>query len=255
MDTMMQVTWWDKFLSPLPFMPWIPGLLVLLAAAAWALIKAINARMTPGYDIGQTIRQNPIAVAIFWGAIIGVSLLVLGSFMERAAFGSDRWDGQFRRWTVHWFGDTVDWRQFKAQAMTESALRPHVCSHVGACGLMQIMPGTAAQLGVDPLRPRQAIMGGIRYDRQLYDKWRAPRPHGERLAFTYASYNAGLGHVLRWQRRALRVLDCDANRWPCLLPLVWTEPRQYVERIGRWCIRYGGWGCYTPPAVEAGRGG
>lgn len=82
----------------------------------------------------------------------------------------------------------VDPDLLAAVAWTESAFNPNAVSHAGALGLMQIMPGTAAGLGVDPLDPVGAVDGAARYLRQQMNRF------GDvRLAL--AAYNAGPGAV------------------------------------------------------------
>lgn len=82
----------------------------------------------------------------------------------------------------------VDPDLLAAVAWTESSFQPDVVSHAGAIGLMQIMPGTAGDLGVDPRDPAQAIDGAARYLRDAFDQF------GDvRLAL--AAYNAGPGAV------------------------------------------------------------
>lgn len=66
----------------------------------------------------------------------------------------------------------------------ESGWKADAESHKGAIGLAQLMPETAARLGVDPADPRQNLEGGARYLRQQYDRF-----HNWRLAL--AAYNAG----------------------------------------------------------------
>jgi soluble lytic murein transglycosylase-like protein len=67
-------------------------------------------------------------------------------------------------------------------------------SPVGALGLMQLMPDVAAELGaIDPMDPRQNVMAGARYLRQLLDAHRGD----VRLAL--ASYNAGPGNVAKYR--------------------------------------------------------
>ena len=65
-------------------------------------------------------------------------------------------------------------------------------SPVGAAGLMQLMPGTAKQLGVTNVRdPQQNIMAGVNYLRQQYDKFK-------RWDHALAAYNAGPGAVEKY---------------------------------------------------------
>lgn len=76
-----------------------------------------------------------------------------------------------------------------AIVQTESGARPHRISFAGAMGPAQLMPGTAARLGVkDPFDPSEAIDAGARYLKTQLDTF-----HDVRLAV--AAYNAGPGAV------------------------------------------------------------
>ena len=63
-------------------------------------------------------------------------------------------------------------------------------SRAGAIGVMQLMPRTAKELGVDPYNPQENIMGGVTYLKKLYDKYQDPH-------LTLMAYNAGPGRLDR----------------------------------------------------------
>jgi len=88
----------------------------------------------------------------------------------------------------------LDPRIIRAVMQAESAFNAMAVSPLGALGLMQLMPGVAKDLGVsDPLDPRQNIMAGAKYLKQLLDA----NDGNVRLAL--ASYNAGPGNVAKYR--------------------------------------------------------
>lgn len=73
----------------------------------------------------------------------------------------------------------------------ESGWNPNAESAKGALGLAQLMPDTAARLGVDPLDPQENLEGGARYLRLQYDRFRSWK-------LALAAYNAGPEAVVKY---------------------------------------------------------
>ncbi|MEM8743438.1 MAG: lytic transglycosylase domain-containing protein [Pseudomonadota bacterium] len=105
-------------------------------------------------------------------------------------------------------------RWIRAVMQAESAGNARAVSSTGAMGLMQIMPGTWAELradhgfGSDPFDRRENILAGAAYLRQMYDQFGAPG--------FLAAYNAGPGRYAEHLRTG-RTLPRETRRYVAVL--------------------------------------
>lgn len=94
---------------------------------------------------------------------------------------------------------------------SESGGDPNAVSPAGAVGLMQLMPGTAADLGVDPWDPEQNIEGAVRYLSIMLSTFGS-------IDLALVAYNAGPGFAQRY-------LDGRVE--------LGAETRSFLIRVGR----------------------
>ena len=137
-----------------------------------------------------------------------------------------------------------------AQLEAESAFDPMAESPVGALGLAQFMPPTAAEefpltdppcADVDRTDPVCSARAQARYMRRVA-QWVDDR--GD-LHLAAAGYNAGAGHIAKQQRACAAAMGCDPGRWFgnvekfCMRP-EWAcrESRTYLQRIAEHSRRY-----------------
>lgn len=107
-----------------------------------------------------------------------------------------------------------DWRLLAAIVYIESGFDPEAESQVGAYGLMQLLPETAALFKVnDYTLPDSNVYAGVMYLKYLNDMFvQYPMDSWERIKFTLAAYNAGAGHVLDAMRLAEKY-GKDPHKW------------------------------------------
>jgi soluble lytic murein transglycosylase-like protein len=114
----------------------------------------------------------------------------------------------------------LDPKLLRAVAYTESRGRPDAVSPKGARGVMQLMPRTAAALGVDPGSTESNIAGGAAYLAQQIGRFQS-------VPLGLAAYNAGPGAVVRWggippYRETRAYVASVVRRWQgsALLPAI-----------------------------------
>ncbi len=120
------------------------------------------------------------------------------------------YDDLVRNWASKY---DFDWRLLVAQMFQESRFDPKAKSNAGALGLMQVLPSTAKQFGITDLHnPALGVQAGVRYMDWVRDRFPQELPVTDRMWFSLASYNAGLGHVIDARRLAAKQ-GWDRNRW------------------------------------------
>lgn len=130
----------------------------------------------------------------------------------------------------------LDWRLMAAQCYQESTFDPNAKSWAGACGLMQIMPGTADHLGLSRsslFNPEQNIAASAKYMQELGEHF-ADVPISERVWFQLASYNGGFHHI-RDAMALARKHGRNANSWGEVSEFVLklSYPQYYNDPIVR----------------------
>ena len=132
-----------------------------------------------------------------------------------------------------------------AQGYQESTLDQNKKSHVGAIGVMQIMPATGSGLGVGDIKDLEAnIHGGTKYMDQLMSKYfqDASFQDQDRTLFAFASYNAGPGNMSKMRKEAAK-RGLDPDKWFNNVEIVTAEKigmetTTYVRNIFKYYVSY-----------------
>lgn len=133
----------------------------------------------------------------------------------------------------------MDWRLMAAQCYQESCFDPQAKSWAGACGLMQIMPATAAHLGLPMSQvhePEANVAAAARYMAELQGHFSDIGDPAQRILFALAAYNGGFHHVRDAMTLARKHGRNSHN---------WGEVREFVLRLSQP-------GYYTDPVVKYG---
>ena len=121
------------------------------------------------------------------------------------------WDDMVHKWAGHY---GFDWRLVVAQMYQESRFDPNARSFAGASGLLQVMPRTGKAHGFEDLDdPETGLQAGLAYLSWVRDRFAKSSVHpDQRMWFTLAAYNAGVGHV-RDARRIAEKEGLDPDIW------------------------------------------
>jgi hypothetical protein len=133
---------------------------------------------------------------------------------------------------------SIEWKLVMAIIASESGGDPSAVSPAGAVGLMQLMPETATDLGVDPWDPEQNVDGAVRYLSMLLSTFGS-------VDLTLIAYNAGPGFAQRYREGAVEL---------------GAETREFLIRVGRFVEpsillpgTHGGGAGLEPSASSGGR--
>jgi membrane-bound lytic murein transglycosylase MltF len=132
-----------------------------------------------------------------------------------------------------------------AQGYQESTLDQSKKSHVGAIGVMQVMPATGKELAVGDISVTESnIHAGSKYMDQLMTRYFADANFSaqNRTLFAFASYNAGPGNIAKMRKEAAK-RGLDPDKWfnnveTVTAEKIGMEPTTYVRNIFKYYVSY-----------------
>ena len=148
----------------------------------------------------------------------------------------------FRKYGAEYSFDPL---MLAAQGYQESKLNQSARSHVGAIGVMQLMPATGKELAVGDIRLLEPnVHGGAKYMDQLMTRYFTDAKFDEqnRSLFAFAAYNAGPGRI-RQMRELAAQRGLDPDRWFNNVEIVTAEKvgmetTTYVRNIYKYYVTY-----------------
>jgi soluble lytic murein transglycosylase-like protein len=170
-------------------------------ATAVLLCGSLLGTVAPACAYHRAVPATPAAIAVYATVLQHINPQMPGwesrDLARRVLVNAERW--------------RIDANMLVAIVTVESRWHTHAVSSAGAIGLGQLMPGTAARLGVNPRDPKQNISGAARYLRGLMQRFGT-----KRYSLVFAAYNAGPKAVKEYggippfdetQTYVVRVLD------------------------------------------------
>lgn len=149
-----------------------------------------------------------------------------------------------------------DWKLLAALCYCESKFNPNVRSHMGAMGLMQLVPKSAAKFGLSSgnyYDPEANIRAGVQLIKHLNMVYSNVPAQEERIKFILASYNAGAAHIKDAQKLAAKY-GANPGVWDGNVELYMrklSEPKYYNDPVCRYGYFKGGRVCgYVDRVLE-----
>jgi hypothetical protein len=187
-----------------PTGPIVRRTIARLLATAVLVVLWVFGTKAPAFASHRVVPATPAAIAVYSRVLrhINPQLPAWESrdLARRVLVNAERW--------------RIDANMLVAIVTVESSWHTHAISSAGAIGLGQLMPGTAALLGVNPHDPKQNLSGAARYLRGLMQRF------GTHYRLVFAAYNAGPKAVNEYggippyeetQDYVIRVLDTWAR--------------------------------------------
>ena len=147
----------------------------LLAGTAFACALLLST-VAPARAYHRVVPATPAAIAVYSTVLRHINPQMPGwqsrDLARRVLVNAERW--------------RIDANMLVAIVTVESRWHTHALSPAGAIGLGQLMPGTAALLGVNPRDPKQNLSGAARYLRGLEQRFGS-----KHYSLVFAAYNAG----------------------------------------------------------------
>jgi membrane-bound lytic murein transglycosylase MltF len=206
-------------------------------------------KVREGGSVGWAFRENSPQLAAIVNEFLTTQRNTMGSVSQRLVAYQKRMkalknptaesDWQRFEKAVEFFkiyGERYqfDYLMVTAQGFQESGLNQNAKSHVGAIGIMQIMPATGKELGVGDIKQAEAnVHGGIKYMRQLIDRYFPDADFDEtnRTLFAFAAYNAGPSRIAKLRKEA-EAEGLDHDKWFNNVELI------AAKRVGQETVGY-----------------
>lgn len=214
-----------------------------------------------GGNLGWAVRRNNPKLLASLNGFINTKArqgTVLGNMLFARYYGNPKWiqnpitksgerkliklQSHFMRYAKMY---DFDWLKIAAMAYQESQLNPASRSRKGAVGIMQVIPETAAKLGLRNVSTvDDNIHAGVKYLhylRETYFNDPGISP-ADKVDFALAAYDAGPAKITALRQKAAE-LGIDPNRWffnveRIALKVMGRETVQYVANIDKYFIAY-----------------